>query len=113
MVLFVLKGWYFPLKPPNWAKLVILGDFLTIGQLLESLQIYNKGSLVKYFFKLDVFLYFQFQANFYLFLEAAIAFLLTFIGNLCITSIFAQGLNGKTNQDVSIMFENLIKLNVH
>ncbi|XP_067947927.1 natural resistance-associated macrophage protein 2-like isoform X1 [Watersipora subatra] len=41
------------------------------------------------------------EANFYFFIEAAIALFVSFLINLFVTSVFAEGFYGKTNADVS------------
>lgn len=40
------------------------------------------------------------EANYYYFIESGIALFCSFIINLFVVSVFAQGLSGKTNHDV-------------
>lgn len=40
------------------------------------------------------------EANFYFFIEAAVALFVSFIINLFVVAVFAHGMFGKTNQDV-------------
>lgn len=47
------------------------------------------------------------DANFYFFVEAAIALFVSFVINVFVVSVFAHGLYGKTNQDVvSLQFDD-------
>jgi NRAMP (natural resistance-associated macrophage protein)-like metal ion transporter len=40
------------------------------------------------------------EANYYFFIEAAIALFISFLINVFVVAVFAHGLNGKTNEDV-------------
>ncbi|XP_050536898.1 protein Malvolio isoform X2 [Daktulosphaira vitifoliae] len=46
------------------------------------------------------------EANFYFFIESCVALFVSFIINVCVTSVFAHGLNAKTNSDVYGICEN-------
>ena len=40
------------------------------------------------------------EANMYYFIEAAIALFISFVINVFVVAVFANGLNGKTNNDI-------------
>ena len=46
------------------------------------------------------------EANFYFFIEAAIALFISFIINVFVVSVFAHGLYGKTNKDIIDQCQN-------
>ena len=50
------------------------------------------------------------EANYYFFIEAAIALFISFVINVFVVSVFAHGLYGKTNQDVINQCENVTSL---
>lgn len=47
------------------------------------------------------------EANFYFLIEGAIALFISFIINVFVVSVFAQGLHGKTNEDIISQCENV------
>lgn len=50
------------------------------------------------------------EANFYFLIEGAIALFISFIINVFVVSVFAQGLHGKTNEDIIQQCENVTSL---
>ena len=50
------------------------------------------------------------EANMYYFIEAAIALFISFVINVFVVAVFANGLNGKTNNDIRSRIILLIKI---
>lgn len=50
------------------------------------------------------------DANFYFFVEASIALFVSFVINVFVVSVFAHGLNGKTNNQIVCTFGLIQKL---
>ena len=45
------------------------------------------------------------EANMYYFIEAAIALFISFVINVFVVAVFANGLNGKTNNDIRYLYK--------
>lgn len=50
------------------------------------------------------------EANYYFFIEASIALLISFVINVFVVSIFAYGLHGRTNEDIVESCTNVTQL---
>ncbi|XP_067945574.1 protein Malvolio-like isoform X1 [Watersipora subatra] len=96
----VVKGLFVPYCS-NCGQAQLLQAVGIIGAIIMPHNIYLHSALVK---SRDIDKGKRTQireANFYFFIEAAIALFVSFLINLFVTSVFAEGFYGKTNADVS------------